>query len=404
MTYLHGIQIKEGEPKVILSTGDTSIVALVGTAPTGSNEPKLVTSLEQAEAEYGADIEGFTIPAALQTLFTYASAKVIVINVLNEAKAKALLDANGKMTRSDDATKTVATHIYKPAIPAAVDYSTEMLAALDKLLEVGNTLNIKPNIVIVPGYSHIKIISGRMSTVAKKLNGFAIVDILADTVQGALTARASGDLSISLPEVVLCYPQVNRYNAHEMISGIIGLSVHAAAAKVARDNESGYWISPSNTPLKEVQGTTTVVESSLTESSADTNLLNGQGIMTVFTKPGSGSRLWGNWTSAFPLVKTPEVMIAPRATRMAIREALVDATLNYLDKIPTSLAIDMISEDVNAFLRTLTSQGAIEKGSCTYDKELNPPTEVAQGKLTFTLSVKYQSSLELIIFIETVEA
>lgn len=399
MAYLHGIQIKEGEASVILSTGDTSIVALVGTASKGSNEPKLITSLQQAKTEYGEDIEGFTIPSALETLFTYASAKVIVINVLTSAKATTLLDEDGKMTRNVD--KTVATHIYKTTIPVAVDYSSEILSALDKMLVVGDILNIKPNIVIVPGYSHLKAIIGRMSTVAEKLNGFALVDIIADDVQAALTARASGDFNISLPEVVLCYPQLIRYNAHEKSNNIIGLSVHTAASKVKRDNEKGYWISPSNTQLKEIIGTTTIIGSSLTESSADTNILNGQGIQTVFTK--SGMRLWGNWTSAFPQDKTPVSMIAPRAVRMAIRETLIDATLNYVDNTPTTLAIDMITEDVNAFLRTLSGQGAIFKGRCSYDKELNPPTEVAQGKLTFMLAVTYQPSLELITFIEQVE-
>lgn len=401
MSYLHGIQIKEGEASVILSTGDTSIIALVGTASKGSNEPKLITSLQQGKTEYGADIEGFTIPSALETLFTYASAKVIVINVLTAAKATALLDVDGKMTRNAD--KTIATHIYKTTIPAAVDYSSELLSALDKLLTIGDTLNIKPNVVIVPGYSQVKAINGKMATIAGKLNGFAIVDIVANDVQAALTARASGDFNISLPEVVLCYPQVFRYNAHEEAANIIGLSVHTAAAKVKRDNEKGYWISPSNTQLKEVMGATTIIGSSLTEPSADTNMLNGQGIQTVFTKPGAGMRLWGNWTSAFPQDKTPVSMIAPRAVRMAIREALIDATLNYVDNTPTTLAIDMITEDVSDFLRTLSGQGAIAKGTCRYDKELNPPAEVAQGKLTFTLAVTYQPSLELITFIEQVE-
>ena len=75
MGYLHGIQIKEGAKNVLMSAGDTSVIALVGTAPQGAvGTVKLITSAEAAVAEYGADVSGFTIPAALETIFATVSA------------------------------------------------------------------------------------------------------------------------------------------------------------------------------------------------------------------------------------------------------------------------------------------------------------------------------------------
>ena len=116
-----------------------------------------------------------------------------------------------------------------------------------------------------------------------------------------------------------------------------------------------------------------------------------------------GTRLWGNWTAAYPSQKTSDCMIAPRAVRMAIREALVDASLNYMDKAATGITVDMITSDVNAFLRNLIGQGAIVEGECTWDEAKNPAIEIAQGKLTFTLSVQYSPSLECLTFEEVVE-
>lgn len=400
--YLHGIEIKEGEKKVVISAGDTAIIALVGTAPKGAvNQVKLITTADAGKMEYGSDIEGFTIPAALEVIFSHINAKVLVVNVLEAAKATALMEEDGKMTRSE--AGVVATNIYKATIPAAVDYSAQIIAGIEMMQNVDDTIGLKPNIIIVPGYSQITTIHTKMIYVADKLNGYAAIDMVAADVQAALTLRNSGDFAITSPAAVLCYPQVVRYNQNEKNDNPCGLSVWWAAAKALRDTLSGYHLSPSNTELVGVKGLNAAISSSLTDSSADTNLLNGQGIVTVFRKSGSGSRLWGNWTAAFPTDQITDAMIAPRAVRMAIREALIDATLQRIDKTPTMLAIDLVAGDVNAFLRTLKGQGYIESGECLFDADKNPSAEVSRGRLTWTLTVKYAASLERMTFEEITE-
>lgn len=402
MAYLHGIKIKEGAKSTLLAAGDTSVIALVGTAPVGAvGTVKLITSADAATAEYGADISGFTIPAALEKIFSEVSAKVLVVNVLTAEKAAALLESDGKMTR--DEAGGVATNIYKPTLPAAVDYTAELVAGLDQLLTVDDTLGVKPNIILTPGYSQIAAVMTKMVAVAEKLEGFAVIDMAADDVQSALTARASGTYNITSQAAVLCYPQVLRYNTHEAITDTLGLSVFWSVAKAIRDGAEGYWLSPSNSELAGVSGLTTSITSSLTDESADTNLLNGQGIVTVFRKSGMGTRLWGNWTAAYPSDKRTISMIAPRAVRMAAREALVNASLNYMDRAATGITVDMILGDVNAFFRDLIGQGAIVDGQCTWNEDKNPAAEVAQGKLTFSFSIDYAPSLECLTFEEVIE-
>lgn len=402
MSYLHGIEIKEGARRAILSAGDTSVVALVGTAPKGAvNEVKLITSAEAARAEYGPDVAGFTIPAALEVILSSVGVKVLVCNVLAAEKAAALLDDKGKMTLTEGGEPVTA--LYKATLPEAVDYTTQLVAGIESMLSVDDAVGVKPNIVLVPGYSGIEAVMGKMIAVADKLEGFAIIDIVGETVQQALTARTSGVYNLTAQAAVLCYPQVVRTNEHEGTKQPIGLSVYWAAAKAMRDAREGYWLSPSNTELTGVAGLTAPVSSSLTDAAADTNLLNGAGIVTVFRKSGMGTRLWGNWTAAFPSSKTPDGMIAPRAVRMAIRGALVDATLAYMDRSATGITVDRILGDVNAFLRNLIGSGAIVAGECTWVVEKNPAQEVAQGKLTFTLAIQYAPSLEKLTFEEIVE-
>lgn len=402
MSYLHGIEIKEGEKRSITTTGETSIIALVGTAPKGDvGKVKLITSIDAARSVYGEDISGFTIPSALETIFSYINAKVLVVNVLSPDKAAALLEENGTMTRDDNGA--VATNIYKTSLPEVVDYTTDIVKAIDSLLQIDDTIALKPNIIIAPGYSQLAPVLNKLSEVATKLQGFAVADIIADDVQAALAARASGVFNTVSQAVVLCYPTIERYNAHENTNDLIAISVHWAAAKVLRDTQKGYWLSPSNTELVGVLGLTAKITSSLTDSTADTNLLNGQGIVTVFRKSGSGTRLWGNWTAAFPSDKTTTAMIAPRAVRMAIREALIDSSLDRLDRNVTQIVIDLIVEDVNAFIRTLVGGGVIIDGECLYDVDKNSSSELAQGKITFTYYVKFAPSTERITFEEIVE-
>lgn len=400
--YLHGIEIKEGDKKVVITTGDTSVIALVGTAPEGAvNEVKLITSLDAARKEYGEDIAGFTIPAALDVIFSTVGAKVLVVNVLTAEKATALLEPDGKMTRTEEGA--LASHIYKTTLPAAVDYTADIIHGINLVETTGDTMGVKANVIIAPGYSQLPAVNAKMILTAEKLNGFAVVDVIADDVQAALTARTGGAFNITSQAAVLCYPLVLRYNAHEGANVECGLSAFWATAKASRDAEKGYWISPSNTELTGVMGLTVEVTSSLTDPAADTNLLNGAGIVTVFRKSGAGTRLWGNWTAAFPAAKTPDCMVAPRAVRMAIREALIDATLTYVDKTPTEIAVDMVTGDVNEFLRGLAGKDAIVEGECRFDEEKNTKAEVAQGRLVFMLAVKYQSSLECLTFEEVVE-
>lgn len=112
MGYLHGVEIKEGAKRTVIATGDTSVIALIGTAPQGSvNEIKLITSRDAGWKEFGEDVAGFTIPAALDVIFSSIGAKVLVVNVLTAEKAAALLESDGKMTRNE--AGELATNIYR---------------------------------------------------------------------------------------------------------------------------------------------------------------------------------------------------------------------------------------------------------------------------------------------------
>ena len=402
MNYLHGVEIKEAAKQAALAEGDSSVIAIVGTAGSGSvNVATLITSKEAGVAEFGEDIGGFTIPAALDFIFSYAKAKVLVVNVLANADAAALL-TDGKMTLDGDG-KWV-TNIGEDSLPVAADYGTELIAGLEMLPGLEDSLGIKPNLVICPGYSQLTTIMAKMIEVAEKLNGFAIVDMFAADVAAAVASRSGGDYASASPSLIPAYPRIMRFNAHESENQPLGLSVVFATAKAITDTVHGYWISPSNTEFAGILGTETPIRSSLTDPAADTNLLNGQGIVTVLRRKGTGYRVWGNWTAAYPTEQTADVMIAPRAVRMMAREVLIDAAINYLDKNNiTKVTVELVQNAVNGFLRGLIGKGAINNGDCLWDADKNPPAEIGQGKLLYTISVTYAPSLDKLTFEEVVD-
>ena len=399
--YLHGIAIEESQPQAVLAAGDSSVIGIIGTAPIGKvKEAVLITSKPAGVVAFGEDIGGFTIPSALDFIFSHCSAKVIVINVLDNADATALIQ-DGKMTKADG---KFATHIFEATLPTAVDFAADIIEGIDLMMFAQDQLGIKPDVLIAPGYSQLAAVRAELILVANKLNAFDFVDIVADTTSAAVAAKTTGAFASTSKNNILCWPNVIRYNSHEKENQEIALSVAAATAKVITDSTYGFWISPSNTELAGILATKVKVISSLTDPTADTNLLNGAGIMTVFMKAGTSYRTWGNWTGAFPTVQSVEAMIAPRSVRMNIREALLSATLTYLDKNNiTKFAIELIVNDVNAFIRDLIGKKAIVLGSCSWDSENNTSSEISLGKLRFKNSIQYAPSLDLLIFEEEVD-
>jgi phage tail sheath protein FI len=156
------------------------------------------------------------------------------------------------------------------------------------MLDIENTLGLKPNILIAPGYSQIAAVLAKMDSVAIKLNGFAVVDVAAETVTAALEARATGNLCNGQRCHCVMFSRAIRYNSHEKGNQPCALSVFWAAAKASRDAVMGYWVSPSNSELTDILSTDVLIRSSLTDPAADTNLLNAKALLPFSVAPVRG--------------------------------------------------------------------------------------------------------------------
>lgn len=162
------------------------------------------------------------------------------------------------------------------------------------------------------------------------------------------------------------------------------LATYAAGALSRKDQENGYWWSPSNTELLGVTGVETPIDAMINDPNSEANLLNEAGIITVFNSYGTGIRLWGNRSAAFPSETHPKNFINVLRTADVIAESLEYYTLQYIDRPLDNALIDAIVESCNAFMRKLKADGAIIDGKVWFDPADNETTELAAGHVTFT--------------------
>ncbi len=246
-----------------------------------------------------------------------------------------------------------------------------------------------------------------MIALADKLRAMALIDAPAGiTVQQAIDGRGpSGTINFntSSDRAILCFPHVKVYDQETDSEVLTGLASRLAGLMCKVDLDEGYWVSPSNHEIMGITGAERAITARINDASTEANLLNESGICTVFNSFGSGIRFWGNRTAAWPSVTHPKNFINVRRTADVLHESIEYAMLQFIDKPINDQLIDDIRGTVNGFIRTLVQRGALIDGSCDYDPNKNPSTEVAAGHLTFDLTFMPPTPAERISFESFIE-
>lgn len=455
--FLHGVETIEVEkgPRPI-RTVKSAVVGLIGTAPMGDvNTPTIVLSDRQA-AQFGAQLAGFSVPQALDAIFDQGAGTVIVINVLNPATHKTavpnepvvlagdvgktakpawagaavvknaagdttyVLDtdyttdpATGEIRRkaggaiaADASLKVTYEHLDPTKVTPADIIGTVNAAGqrtgMQALLDTYNLFGFFAKLLIAPGFCTLNSVTSEMLVMAKKLRAMALVDApIGTTYAQAITGRGPAgviNFNTSSERMVLCYPHLKVYDAQTDSERLEPLSQRLAGVICAKDNDKGYWWSPSNTEVLGIVGVERQLSAMINDPQSEVNLLNEVGIVTLFNSFGTGIRTWGNRSAAWPSVTHPKNFINVRRTADILHESVEYAMLQFIDMPINNALIDAIKESVNAFIRTLIGRGALIDGSCSYDPTKNPPTEIALGHLTFDLEFMPPTPAERISF------
>jgi phage tail sheath protein FI len=378
--YLHGVETVEylvGPSQV--QTIATAVIGLVGTAPIQTlsdptkasiNKPILITSDKDAAAYFGADATGYSIPSALSAIFAQGAGPVIVVNVFDPTKVS--MQTGGQ----PDPTKVTAGDIYGTTLGDGT--RTGLMA----LLDARSLFGFGPKQIIAPGYTNLTGVVQQMDVIAAKLRAICWVDLpVGLSPQDAVSSRST-TLNTASKRVMICYPHVQALGPDGTTLVLRPLSQYAAGVCAAVDQAKGYWWSPSNTALAGVVSLERPVDGSFQDSGSDLNLLNGAGITTIYAAYGTGFKLWGNRSAAYPGSTEVDVFMAVRRTADIIEEALELNSLKYIDRPLSKALIDQQLDDDNAFLRDLIGRGATVDAKAFFDSTQNPAQELAAGHLT----------------------
>lgn len=455
--YLHGVEVIElNRGPVPVQVVKSAVIALIGTAPLGpKNEPVLVLSDRDA-AQFGAPIPGFTIPQALAAIFAQGAGTVIVVNVFNPTTNTTLttgeavqvsgstfnlaaaplsdlvitttggspvtlvngtdytVDAFGKVTIINGTTypsgtnllatyrKLDASTVSNAQIIGAVDPTTEARTGLKAYDEVYNLFGFVPRIWIAPVFSTVTAVSAELLVYANRYRGHALIDApVGTTVSAAITGRGpSGSINFntSSKRAVLCFPHLKAFDLATGNEVNRPYSSYLAGVIAATDLAEGYWVSPSNKEIKGILGAELKITAHISDPQSQANILNENGVVTVFNSFGTGLRSWGNRSAAFPSSTAPSNFIAVQRTADIIHESIERACLQFIDRPINQALIDAIRDTVNAFMRTLIQRGAIIDGVCTYDPAKNEPTQLAAGQIVFDIEFMPPTPAERITF------
>jgi phage tail sheath protein FI len=281
------------------------------------------------------------------------------------------------------------------------------------------TMGFFAKILIAPGYSQFADVASAAVSMANKIRAMALVDSPPSTpVAGAIANRgvAGNAFNTSSKRAILCYPQESFYDTGidpvgvalsatgaPLTSQVNALAVGpysawVAGAMAARDLANGYWWSPSNVQVQGILGPDVQLYASAVDSASDVNNLNSSGILTVFNAFGTGFKVWGNRSSAYPGTSSPDNFISVRRTMDVIEESVELAMLQFIDRPISNALITAILASVNSFLRTLIQRGAMVAASASYDPSMNPPAQVSAGQLVFDVDVMPPPPAERLTF------
>lgn len=456
--YLHGVETIEVErgPRPV-RTVKSAVIGLIGTAPAGAVNLATLTLSEKDAAAFGPQLPGFTLPQALDAIYDHGAGTVIVINVLdpathktavaNEAVAfEATTDrvklAHGAVAAlvlksADGATTYVADTDYTVdaltgelkrvkgggiaaggSAKASYDYAdpTKVTAAdiigavnaagvrtgLKALKDTYNLFGFFAKILIAPAFCTQNSVATELIAMADQLDAVAYIDApIGTTYAQVLAGRGPAgaiNFNTSSDRVRLCYPHVKVYDPVTNAERLEPLSARAAGLRAKVDLDKGFWWSSSNQELAGVIGVERQLSAMIDDPQSEVNLLNEVGITTVFNSYGSGLRLWGNRTAAWPTVTHMRNFENVRRTGDVINESIRYFSQQFIDMPINQALIDALVESVNGYGRKLIGDGALLGFKAWYDPARNPETELASGHLLISYKYTPPPPLERLTF------
>lgn len=453
--YLHGVETVENTngPRPV-ETIDTGVIALVGTAPDAN---ATLWPLDKVVPIYGSNgpVQGLgatgTILDAIEGIFdqaTRVSQTILVVrveegadiaetmsNIIGSSTAltgmhalesapsehgltpKLLIAPGFTSQRPTDGIATIAKatdgegYTSAPTVTITGDGSgAEAVATINS--ETGTLDEI---VITKPGFGYtsaptVTLTGGGATTqatatatlgtvanpvvmefltLANKFRAGVIKDAPATTTSAALTDRLDYDTD----RLLIVEPMAKVFKDGAVVSEPASARVAGLQARV--DYTEGFWVSPSNHVVEGIVGISRPIGHSITDPSAESQLLNKNAIACIVRAPSGGFKLWGSRVPSSDSLKT---FWSVRRSHDTIITSIELAAEPFIDK-PFSLQVLVdIAETVNAALRRWQGLGATLGGRVWLDPSLNTKETWVSGHLFISYDAEGPAPIEHITF------
>lgn len=358
--FLHGVNVvdvNEGINRV--RTSSSSVIGVIGTAPEADtddfplNTPILING-SYTEARRLGTLG--TLPTALDGILAQTGAMVVVVRI---AEGVASGEGNEAITAAEATINNVIG-----SVSGNGEYN-----GVYSFLAAKSMLGVTPRILCAPGFSTAEVVT-ELNIIAGRLRAIVVADCPANETNANLISFVNACASA---RVYAVYPEViNTKNT------TVPASPYVAGVIAKTDNDEGFWVSPSNKAINGIIGLSKPIDFTLGDSSCRANYLNEQKIATIINQ--NGYKLWGNRTTAG---EGAYQFLCVRRTADIISDSILQSHLWAVDRNIVKNYLTDVTENVNAFLATLKSQGAILAGKCVANKELNTAQNILEGKVYF---------------------
>lgn len=227
-------------------------------------------------------------------------------------------------------------------------------------------------------------------SLAAKFRACVVKDGPATTTSAAIADIGDYDTD----RLLVVEPMVKVFKNGAVVSQPASARVAGLQARV--DYSEGFWFSPSNRVIEGVVGASRSIEHSISDPSAESQLLNKNAVACVVRAPSGGYKLWG---SRVPSSDTLKQFWSVRRAHDTIIDSIELAVESFIDK-PFGLQVLVdVAETVNSALRRWQAMGASLGGRVWLDPTLNTKETWANGHLFISYDNESPAPIEHITFV-----
>ncbi|MER2169034.1 MAG: phage tail sheath family protein [Psychrobacillus psychrodurans] len=433
----------------------TAPVNLVKDSPSKVNKPILLRSLDEAKQHFGYsnDFKKFTLCEAMYVNFEVLKVSpVVFVNVLDpEVHKKDVPDASITITNktgviseegvildslvvkdsagtttlvkntdyiagfNDDGevlisilsttnpgtnslkvsyTQLDPTLVTSSEIIGGYDAADNSYSGLELTKTIFPTLNVVPNILLAPGFSHIPEVAAVLVAKSYKINGSFnatnVLDLIGKTKEEALTFKE--DNYYTDKSSIPVWPKA------KIGKNVLNYSTVVAAAYARRnaEDEGISYRSASNMKVP-ISSMVNEDEKEVFLDQVEANVLNAKGIVTAINM--RGWRIWGNNTAMFdadiPLIADPKDRFIP--VRRMFDWWGNSFILNFFDSLDGPISyrlIESIVDSENIRSNGFQARGVIAGAKIEFRPEDNPINDILSGKIQFIQKVGFFTPTE----------